>query len=174
MRQWDTRLEIIESGFNGRLMLRFRKAEGPVQKDLTVGQAIAATERLVNRGKWRYEDIYYNEVLESQDVLVAIQGELMRNAGEYWARSGQFGLHLTYSALPMRMREAMRSNPQLALKLEAKMLLQRHLDPYSYDEIMELLDLYPRHIVEFTCCKRPVGSMAHRGRNTIVWEVRKY
>lgn len=181
LRQWNTLRELSESSFDGLLMLRFRKADGPVKKDLTLYEAIDTTHELVRHGKWRYEDIYYNEVLENQDVLVAIQdvlvaiqGELMRNHGEYWARTGQFGLHLTYSTKPMRMREAMRANPQRALRLQAKMLLQQHLDPYSYDEIMELLDLYPGHIIEFTCCKRPVGSMANRGRNTIVWEVRKY
>lgn len=174
LRQWNTLTELSASGFDGRLMLRFRKADGPVKKDLTLYEAIDTTHEFVRHGKWRYEDIYYNEVLEDQDVLVAIQGELLRDAGRYWPRNGEFGLHLTYSTLPMRMREAMRADPPRAWRLEAKMLLQQHLDPYSYDEIMELLDLYPGHIIEFTCCKRPVGSMANRGRNTIVWEVRKY
>lgn len=177
LRQWDTLTELLDSGFDGRLMLRFRKPDGPVKKDLTMDQAVEATRRFVSSGKWRYEEIYYNEVLENQDVLVAIQGELMRDPGQYWPwGGGGFGLCMFYSTAPIRMREALRDtdNVKHAWRLEAQLLLQKHLDPSSYDLIMELLDLYPDHIIEFTCCKRPVGSMANRGRNTIVWEVRKY
>lgn len=176
LRQWDTLKELLDSGFDGRLMLRFRKPCGPVKKDLTVDEANEATHELTRYGEWQYEDIYYNEVLENQDVLVAIQGELMRDPGRHWPRGGEFGLHLFYSTAPVRMREALRDteNVKHAWRLEAQLLLQKHLDPSSYDLIMELLDLYPDHIIEFTCCKRPVGSMANRGRNTIVWEVRKY
>jgi hypothetical protein len=166
LRTWKTIADLEASGFTGKIMLRFRKPDGPVQKDLTVRQAVTAARKLVRSGKWRYEEIYFNEVLERQDELVAIQGELMIS---------DTGLYLFYSSVPMRMREALRSgNVQHVWNLQAQSLLRHHLDPSSYDDLMELLDDYPDHIIEFTCCKQAVGSMADRGRNTIVWEVRQY
>lgn len=45
-------------------------------------------------------------------------------------------------------------------------------DAASYEDVRELLKLYPNHVVEFSCCDRSVGSVP--GRNTVIWEVRLY
>jgi len=37
---------------------------------------------------------------------------------------------------------------------------------------MELLDLYPDHVIEFSAAEVFVGDRP--GRNAVVWEVRKY
>lgn len=53
-----------------------------------------------------------------------------------------------------------------------KWLLRRYADPASQDDIDALLDLYDGHVVEFACFETNVGVIP--GRNTLIWEVRKY
>lgn len=172
--QFDSIEELLQARaageFDGLVMLRFRKPDGPVRKDLTIDDAEAATHELVASGKWKYDDIYFNEVLERQDELVAIQGELMA----YDPQRPEQGMHLFYNDVQMRMREAMRAKPKVATGWRAKALLELHCDPSSFDCLMEILELYPDHVIEFTCLKQAIGSMSSVGRNTIVREVRKF
>jgi hypothetical protein len=56
--------------------------------------------------------------------------------------------------------------------LMAKQLLKRHLWPASYDDLMELLDLFPEHVVEFSAYSRACGWA--KQRNTLIWECRRY
>lgn len=164
LRQWNTVREVRQDGFKGLLMLRFRTSCGPVAKDLTVKQAGRVYRERLADG-WRAEDMYFNEVLENQDALVTIQGELQRTHA---------GLYLLYSQAPMRMREALATDPHHVFGLTADHLLRRYCDPSSFDDLMELLDDYPDHVIEFTTCRCPVGSLVERGRNTIIWEVRLF
>lgn len=54
----------------------------------------------------------------------------------------------------------------------ALMLLLRHLNPNSLDDLWELLDTYPDHVVELSALDRCYGTVP--GRNAIIWEVRAY
>ena len=54
--------------------------------------------------------------------------------------------------------------------IQARMVLKRHLNENSYDDLMLLLDEYPDHIVEMTTLNRCFGTVPHR--NACVWEVR--
>lgn len=54
--------------------------------------------------------------------------------------------------------------------LAARGVLRSHMWPADYDDLGELMDDFPEHVVEVTCCTRAVGTVPHR--NTIVWEVR--
>lgn len=56
--------------------------------------------------------------------------------------------------------------------LQARMLLQKHLNPNALDDLEILLARYPGHVIEFSCVDRCFGC--HDLRNMIVWEVRKY
>lgn len=56
--------------------------------------------------------------------------------------------------------------------LAARMLLQERLDAGSLADLYELLEVYPRHVVEISACDRFVGTVPRR--NTIVWECRLY
>lgn len=101
------------------------------------------------------------------DTQRTIQGEVTRNEG---------GLELTYqlgadeNGLPM-MREAMK-HPLRATGLVALEILRHFLWPSSFDDLMELLDLYPDHVIEFGAHDVAVGVLPCR--NTVVWEVRHY
>lgn len=170
LRQWDNVTELVlaeEDDLDCKVMLRFRKPDGPVQKDLDPYLAIMATHKLVGSGEWTYDDIYFNEVLEAQDEITLVQGEMMRT---------HLGLYLMCNFTPMRMREAMRhKDVQHVFGIRAREILRHHCDTASYENIMALLDEdYPDHIIELTVCSKAVGSLAHLGHNTIVWEVRDY
>jgi hypothetical protein len=51
-------------------------------------------------------------------------------------------------------------------------LLRLVLNDNSYDDVMELLDEYPDHVVEVSALDRCYGTVA--GRNGVIWEVWKY
>jgi hypothetical protein len=52
----------------------------------------------------------------------------------------------------------------------ARRLLRRRLNENSYDDLMELLELYPDHDVELSAMSICFGTLPHR--NTIIWECR--
>ena len=56
--------------------------------------------------------------------------------------------------------------------LAATMLLRRHLNPNSYDDIAEIFARWPGHVLELTALDRSFGTIPHR--NGIHWELRNY
>lgn len=95
------------------------------------------------------------------DYALTIQGEIFQDYR---------GLCLTYNTNKVTMREAMK-NPLFVTGLQSKILLSKYCDPPSYDWIMNLLDLYQDHVIEFSAFNVKTGYL---GLNTIIWEVRKY
>ncbi len=53
-----------------------------------------------------------------------------------------------------------------------RLLLSKHLNWNSYEDLCILLEEYPGHVVELSALERCYGTVPHR--NAIVWEVRKY
>lgn len=62
--------------------------------------------------------------------------------------------------------------PRLWEGSAAVCLLSSLLNPNSYDDLQTLFDAYPDHIVEVSVLDRCLGTVP--GRNTVVWEVRRY
>ena len=56
--------------------------------------------------------------------------------------------------------------------LAAVMLLRKHLNANSLDDLMILRDQYPGHVYEFSACETCIGVIPNR--NAITWEVRAY
>jgi hypothetical protein len=54
--------------------------------------------------------------------------------------------------------------------LAVRGLLARFLTPSDRDDLADLLDLYPGHVIEFSACDRPAGVLPHR--RAVIWEVR--
>lgn len=52
----------------------------------------------------------------------------------------------------------------------ARMLLRRHMDPSSYDDMVALFEKWPGHVYEFSACDRELGTIP--GRRCIGWELR--
>jgi hypothetical protein len=54
----------------------------------------------------------------------------------------------------------------------AALLLDRHLNGPSREDLRALLERFPGHVVELSACARCIGTVP--GRNAVVWEVRRY
>lgn len=73
----------------------------------------------------------------------------------------------------MSNREAMLDSGAVDVEgLRALCVLRSFLTPSSFDDVCELLDEWPDHVIEFTTFHSPLGWA--RGRNHVVWEVRDY
>lgn len=70
----------------------------------------------------------------------------------------------------VKWRQAFNLHGRQWVGVAARGILRSHMWPADYDDLGELMDNYPGHVVEVTCCTRAVGTVPHR--NTIVWEVR--
>lgn len=54
----------------------------------------------------------------------------------------------------------------------SRMVLRRHLNANSLDDVYILLAEYPNHVIEFSAVEECFGTVPHR--NHICWEVRRY
>ena len=82
------------------------------------------------------------------------------------------GLYLFYSRVPMTMRDALKSAPEEARGLKAKILLETLMPERDYNWLMHLLDYYEDHVVEFSTYSVEFGVVL--GFKTCYWEVRRY
>lgn len=102
---------------------------------------------------------------------------ICERAGEGRTLQGQFhdldgqGLQLEYTTAPGTLPEAFAIESKVASRSAALHLLRTYMDGPSFDDAMALRELYPGHVVEFTCFDSGRGVL---GRNCIFWEVRGY
>ena len=92
---------------------------------------------------------------------------------EVW--DSPYGTYIYGMEYPQRgtsWRELMPSLGKGFTGIAARQLLRRHLNANSFDDIEELLTLYPNHVIEFSTTENCLGTLQHR--NHIVWEVRDY
>jgi hypothetical protein len=76
-------------------------------------------------------------------------------------------------ATPLPMRPAMAAGLMKHRSyLETRLLLEQYMDPSSRDDLDSILEMYPDHVVEFSCFSVNVGIFPRR--NTMFWEVRNY
>jgi len=157
LRTWDTEEEYLSSGFTGRTSLRCRKPGVTFRHGMTHEEALRV-------GRECFEgcepsDFIYCESAPEWEVL--FQGEVCRT---------ERGLELSYSQERVNLREAMKA-PKVAQGLVALLIVQHYLDGNDYVCLMDLLDLYPDHVVEFSLFNHSLG---HLRRRLVAWEVRAY
>ena len=148
---WYTKEELIKSGYKKDVAIRSINPGGLLEYPVKIHDAL-----LTNR-----KDAYFTGSFP--DELRTVQGELQQTS---------FGLYLFYSTLKKNMRDSLKEDPNHAIGLMALSLIKTHMSPSSYDDVQQLLDIYPCHVIEFTCCSKDVGDC--KGRNTVIWEVREY
>lgn len=159
LRTWDTEEAYLASGYRGRTSLRCKQPGVTFRHGLSHDEVLVAYHQC-------FEGCNPSEFVfceSAPDWAVTIQGEVQR---------GWEGLTLTGSHDKSNNREAMRNKPFQLYGLVAQITLQEFMDPASYDDVMELLELYPDHVVEFSTFSVSLGSIP--GRNTVIWEVRLY
>ena len=96
------------------------------------------------------------------DHKLLLQGELMQY---------DKGLYLLGSYEKTDMRSAIRK-AWIAEGLRVNSILKHLASPASYDMLIDMLDRYPGHVVEFGVYDCFLGW--GRGHNTVIWEVRNY
>jgi hypothetical protein len=150
--QWNSLEDLEASGFLGRVNIRSVVPGGEVIIGVNPGDC-----RNLLAGK-DVRSFRFNENMP--DERISIQGEVCLNPD----------LRLLYSHEKAINRVAMR-NARHARGLAAVMKLRAGCDAYSYEWIMDLLNAYPGHVVEFSAYQMPVGNCR---KNTIIWETRAY
>lgn len=132
----------------------------------------AFTKAAVSRLMGRDEAYRYGWQLgaEAHDTLlidegapndrITIQGEIT---------STEYGLYLRYGYDKVHQRTLWTEATQHAFGIFASGLLQRYMDPSSWDLVNEIFQQFEYPIIEFTCFDRAVGQLKW---NTLFWEVR--
>ena len=126
-----------------------------------------AMRRRAFRTRLDLSKMRFNEC--APDALASLQGEVFEGPGGLELFAHVRALRDVGKA--WRMRDVLPKAKQYH-GLNAQHLLRSHLSPASYEDVRELLALFPDHVVEFAAYSRSVGWAS--GRNTIVWEVRLY
>lgn len=161
LRTWDSLQDYYKSTYYGTVSMRYKGKSGGGWTAYNVERI--AVNSIVE--KWENEGADVNLIVLNEsapDDRLTIQGEVMRDFT---------GLYVFWSDLKTKMRIAMQQGKE-AKGLAAKFLLQKHLTPASYDDIMDLLDMYPDSVIEFSAYQMCLGDK--RGRNAVIWECRNY
>jgi hypothetical protein len=166
LRTWqgmESFLEFIDSGFRGTVTMRASKHWGGSLCEYNVPPDQVPRRALEwNKNHQIYPwEIQFNE--SAPDECLVVQGEVQDIAGH--------GLCLRYSREKAKMRDALKS-PSHARRAVAVSILKSAMTPSSYEDLQALLDEYDGHCVEFSAYSKCLGHI--KGRNTIIWECRKY
>lgn len=161
---WPTKDEMLKSGYPGQIGLRYKDPRG--------GGSYFRTEMSLEEAEQQYS-AWLLEGAQAQYFLwcesiptnrILIQGEFQRSLSLY-----DF-TYTTEKGVPNRPN--LWKQKQNAHGLRALLLCKHFMWPKSYDNLQELLDLYPEAVIEFSCVDFECGSIP--GHNTIFWEVRHY
>lgn len=162
IRHWKTLKELKDSNYQGPVVIRNTYSSGGVHKPCKdLQETIRVYKELIGT-HWDPRDLMFNEGLD--DLNLTLQGEALRGP--------PYGYWLCYSTLRVKMRVALKAAPRHLAGLQALNLLKGHMTESSFADFEAILELYPDHVVEFTCMNRFIGDLP--GRNTIIWEVRYY
>jgi len=162
LRTWRSSDDIAADGYEGEIALRMSTgSSGHFITGIDMRSSIQLGNTLA-RADINITDVVFCEPFPDDQLV--LQGEVM---------DAPFGLVLAWSDVPrLNMRQAASRGFQHTFGLAAKTLLRARLSDSSYDDLMELLELYPEHVVEFSAAESFVGNRP--GRNAVIWECRAY
>jgi hypothetical protein len=165
-RVWLSLAELSASGYTGPVVVRYKAASAKwVAYHVPAAEVPDKVAEFVADGA-DPRLFAFNESVP--DPLITLQGEYLRNPPSI---PGQMPGQLHYSLVPGTHRGSLRDHGRHAGGLEAQGILRRWLDAPSYEWLMELSELYPDHVVEFSTFSRSLGDLRW---NTVFWEVRLY
>lgn len=165
LRSWNTLEELKVSGWTGLVSVRtMLGGGGPCVYDVP---AERVSEVVVSLGVPEVMCCFNEGAVDS---TVAIQGEYLNDIVRLddYAFDGAF----FFSRAKEKMRKALRTESQTRYGLMARELLRVFMTPSSWEDFEVLLEEYPGHVLEVSVYEGNVGDLP--GRNTIVWEVRRY
>lgn len=165
LRTWDTVRDFVYSGYSGPVTMRY--------KGTVTGKAWYAynvnSKEVADRAKtWITQGadpmlIVVNE--SAPDERLILQGELIHTHRGYC-------LIRRFDKVKMRVAMTLSGMDDEVVGITAIGTLRHVCTGSSFDDLMELCELYPDSVIEFSVYAMCLGNC--RGRNTIVWEVRNY
>lgn len=158
---WDTIAEVNASGLPGPFAIRYRTPGSPwCQYHIEKEKLQEVADKFIALGA--NPALMEFSPMHKENRLV-LQGEVQRD---------HRGLCLLFSTAKAPMRVALSKAGQSVFGYTATQVLSSVMDAASYMDLRELLDSYPDHVIEFSTYSVNVGIIP--GRNTVIWEVRKY
>ena len=159
---WPTLDRLIKSGYDGWLTIRSTVRDSPFFVPQVVpGMVDQVVAELEGRGA-RQETMYFQEIPNPNTVRRHINFEVMRNEQFYW---------VTYGTGQGNLRHDLEQNGLHVIGARAMMTLRHFLGPDCYDDLMDVLNLFPSEVIEATRFNQPVGTL---GRELVLWEIRNY
>jgi hypothetical protein len=166
LRSWPTYEAMMDSGFRGRIGLRYTGRGGSPFTAYDLAQTAAyylVHDLWVLRLGADLTKIQWCEAAPDQHIV--LQGEICE-----CPHVGGYALH--YSTHKAQMRVALKEAPRNHTGPGALLILKQVMDPGSYEDLQALLDDFPEAVIEFSVYRINLGAVP--GRNTIFWEVRNY
>jgi len=162
---WRRLSDWIVSDYEGKVALRvLGHGGGPCTYYLDPCEVSEEIRRFVLMGVSE-NYITINEM--APDERLILNGEFLADV----LPDGRWG-HLHYSRLPKPMRISLREAPEEASGLAAREILRSAMTPGSWEDFEELSRSYQGHVVELSVYDHCLGDVP--GRNTLIWEVRRY
>ncbi|MBI2103253.1 hypothetical protein HYT55_05395 [Candidatus Woesearchaeota archaeon] len=161
LRTWNSYGEVMGSGYQGTVTMRYRGSAGGgfVRYEVPLDQILPVQEEWRNAGA-QEALITFNE--SAPDSQLVLQGEVMHD---------HRGYVFFHSDEKKKMRDALRQGRHVE-GLQAKLLLEETMTPSSYADLEALFDIYSDSVVELSVYEFCLGNIP--GRNMVVWEVRNY
>lgn len=114
------------------------------------------------------QQVIYNEL--APDELATLQAYIRKENGIIYLEA-KLTARERLPTRPQRMRQAIRRAKRYE-GLQALHIVRNRVSLRDYEDIVELLDAYPGHVLEFTAYACSVGWVRHS--NVIFWELRGY
>jgi hypothetical protein len=165
LRAWRTLGEWYADDYSGPVVLRtLRSGGGKWAHDVHPCMVGAIFASFVADG-YAPEEIMINEMAPDHRLL--LNGEFLADV----VPDGRWG-HLHYSRVRKPMRISLREAPEEAVGLAAREILRSTMTAGSWEDFEELSLAYQGHVLELSVYDHCLGDVP--GRNTLVWEVRRY
>lgn len=158
---WDTVDEWKQSRYRGLIGLRTTRQGGLCRYNVPPDEVIAAVASFRLQG---YAESEIRLAGMAPEHLCRLRGEVALLAR---------GMYLHYARdKDLSMRDSLVKSGQHTTGLTAVGILREALWPQSYDMLMEVMEQYDGHVIEFTAFSSAWGVVPHH--NCAIWEVRNY
>ena len=160
LQAWFSLEELREASYSGQVGIRYSDVRGGGSlfvPFLDQNTLTAKVKELEEKG-YRRADMVFSEM--APDYALTINGEV----NDFW--------DLWYSHVKKPMRIALKEWSRHESGVRARMIMRQFMNDASYADLCALMDLYPAHTIEFSCYPFHLGNIP--GRNSVIWEVRKY
>lgn len=157
---WNSYEDILNSGWEGLVCIRGK--DKIQRKKVKYNTPINEIPKIIEEfRKERIEKITFNQSMPDGHLI--IQGEVMKT---------HLGLCLWYTTKKVPMNKALAEESLYAEGLKANILLETFMDPSSYSDLKDLMEIFPDSAIEFSTYDICVGTLPNK--NTVFWEVRNY